>query len=354
MSPFNKKNFDSSAVQSRWLALSHSALSLHYRRLVHASFHKKSFFDDKQKEYGIQLPPMLRQKYHTEFLHMAAGADTIKSADVEFLVERVGFRLGKDALQRAMHKELLRYMEQYAMCDDRLTFEMCVGVLCAILSDAKARTVAPPESATSRLRLLFPLDPDSRPKQAWDLLCLGLLLYCSFYVPVNLAFESASLGPVLTPAECADAAIDAIFLLDVALTFFTAYYDSQVPGGWTGAAVSLISYSFLVFSFQLFFRAPSRFPLRSFLVSFIFLLEPVPSAGPESRSLPDALPAAGTAPTREARPAGLRRAGPAEHRPSLRPRLAAPRPGGQVARVSNAPPPQRHPSRPAAASACPH
>ena len=66
-------------------------------------------------------------------------------------------------------------------------------------------------------------------RQAWDWLILCLLLYSSFAVPYSLAFGAApsGAGAPLAPADAADAAVDAVFLADVALTFATACYDAQ-------------------------------------------------------------------------------------------------------------------------------
>ena len=96
---------------------------------------------------------------------MAVGSDTIDGPDVEFLLERVGIHLDAESLQRIIRSELLRNTEQYAMCNDRFSFDMFVGVACAILSEARARADEAPRTAIARLSRLLPLDPESQYKQ---------------------------------------------------------------------------------------------------------------------------------------------------------------------------------------------
>ncbi len=83
-------------------------------------------------------------------------------------------------------------------------------------------------SVADLLRQL-PLDPDSGFKQIWDILCLFLLLYCSFSVPYSIAFDDNVKGASangLTPIQIFELFVDCIFMLDIALAFVTAC-DSQ-------------------------------------------------------------------------------------------------------------------------------
>ena len=65
--------------------------------------------------------------------------------------------------------------------------------------------------------------PDSRFYWLWMLLIMVLLIWTALYIPYRLAFiDNANLGVFLM--ECF---MDAIFLFDVGLNFFIAYYDSN-------------------------------------------------------------------------------------------------------------------------------
>ena len=109
----------------------------------------------------------------------------------------------------------------------RLSFELFITVVCKILSIRAQKARDERVSALALLNSTLPLNPDSRYKQAWDLLCLVLLLYCSFYVPYSLAFDTSSLGDSSSPTDVVDLLINCIFMIDIGLTFLTAYYDKQ-------------------------------------------------------------------------------------------------------------------------------
>jgi hypothetical protein len=55
---------------------------------------------------------------------------------------------------------------------------------------------------------------------------LLLLLYCSFSVPYNIAFETDSGAAGMGASDVADLLINGIFMIDISLTFITAY-DNQ-------------------------------------------------------------------------------------------------------------------------------
>jgi hypothetical protein len=67
----------------------------------------------------------------------------------------------------------------------------------------------------------FLLLPMSKTRLSWDLLILILILYYVVAVPINLAF------PYTTPPNAIEYTLNAFFLLDIILNFFTAVYTSE-------------------------------------------------------------------------------------------------------------------------------
>ena len=72
--------------------------------------------------------------------------------------------------------------------------------------------------------------PSSRPKFWWDAMNFSLLLFCVFEIPYILAFTTDACSE--TPLSKFDLFVDIVFLIDFALTFFTAYVEAD-----TGALV---------------------------------------------------------------------------------------------------------------------
>jgi potassium channel len=111
-------------------------------------------------------------------------------------------------------------------CDvDSLSFEFFLLLVCD-LKGRKEKQNYEKElvMSMSSLSKLLPLDPESTFRQCWDLLCMLLLLYCSFYVPFGIAFpdDSSGLGGGMSPVEAFGLAVDTVFMLDIGLSFVTA------------------------------------------------------------------------------------------------------------------------------------
>jgi hypothetical protein len=87
----------------------------------------------------------------------------------------------------------------------------------------------------------FPLDPESRRKQIWDLFCMILLLYCSFSVPFSIAFDSVLTEQQNEIKENFDFSTDIVFMIDICLNFITAW-DNQ---GFMIRDFSLIAKNYL-------------------------------------------------------------------------------------------------------------
>jgi hypothetical protein len=87
----------------------------------------------------------------------------------------------------------------------------------------------------------FPLDPESRQKQTWDIFCMFLLLYCSFSVPFGLAFDSLMADEQNRIKDNVDFSTDIVFMMDIVLNFITAW-DNQ---GFVVKEFSLIAKNYL-------------------------------------------------------------------------------------------------------------
>ena len=71
-------------------------------------------------------------------------------------------------------------------------------------------------------RIIF---PTSRGKSIWDLCNLVLLIYSVFEIPYSLSFQQSSC--VDSEGDNVNLFIDAFFMTDVVLSFFTAYMDEE-------------------------------------------------------------------------------------------------------------------------------
>ena len=72
---------------------------------------------------------------------------------------------------------------------------------------------------------LIPIHPNFVLKQAWDVMIMILLVYSCFQVPYSMAFDDNVDTNHMSPTYVADVLLDVIFMVDVVLCFFTAYYD---------------------------------------------------------------------------------------------------------------------------------
>jgi hypothetical protein len=65
--------------------------------------------------------------------------------------------------------------------------------------------------------------PTNKVKQWWDLLIIVLLLYTAIYIPIKVSFIEESYTAVFV----FELLVDILFLTDVVLTFFTAFYKKN-------------------------------------------------------------------------------------------------------------------------------
>ncbi len=89
-------------------------------------------------------------------------------------------------------------------CKAMLDFELFIGIVFEFWRKSSCVNDLCTHEHHSK-HLIFPIDPDSKAKQAWDLCLMLLLIYTSFQVPYNLAFsgkdEDLESGIVSTPMQ---------------------------------------------------------------------------------------------------------------------------------------------------------
>jgi len=75
---------------------------------------------------------------------------------------------------------------------------------------------------------IFIISPQNRWKLIWDLLVFGLMVYMLFEVPYLLCLDVSLSPSIHHPADAVALFADCCFLVDIVVTFFTAYHDSNV------------------------------------------------------------------------------------------------------------------------------
>ena len=68
----------------------------------------------------------------------------------------------------------------------------------------------------------FIITPDSSSKLLWDLLCMALIFYEIMAIPFKISFD------VEIDANW-DRFVDIVFILDIFVSFNTAYYSKGIP-----------------------------------------------------------------------------------------------------------------------------
>ena len=73
----------------------------------------------------------------------------------------------------------------------------------------------------------FVILPDSTFKAFWNILTIFLLLYVVIYVPVAVCFFRDDGDNEMNTSDYIDIFVDLVFLLDIFITFVTAYEDPE-------------------------------------------------------------------------------------------------------------------------------
>ena len=64
--------------------------------------------------------------------------------------------------------------------------------------------------------------PDENFKVVWDIIMTFFLFYTFFITPYRIAFDDETLWLIII-----DQIVDLIFFIDIVITFFLAFYNSQ-------------------------------------------------------------------------------------------------------------------------------
>ena len=186
-------------------------------------------FDEIELQSPIKLDAELRLSYYKEFTRTALGATTLHLRDVEALILRKNPEIATDRINvfNLMTSKIHEFSKGDIDQFEYLDFQHFAAVLYDILK-FHADTMKPKikEWKLQELIQKLPLDPDSGKKQFWDVLCLILLLYCSFAVPFSIAFDDVDTDQETTIKEKAEIVMDAIFMVDIMLNFVTGW-DNQ-------------------------------------------------------------------------------------------------------------------------------
>ncbi len=193
-------------------------------------------FDDLEREFGFLIDPESRLPYFKDFCRAALGGTILHIKRVEELLVKKNPDI-YDIIGPTDFQSLMRAKLDHATSDSStdtkefFDFDQFASLLFDVikLQREHERAQLNEKWVIHGLKEYFPIEPESSPKQLWDLLCMIILLYCSFSVPLSIAFPGESdSGSVSSIQDYVELIFDVIFMIDIVLTFLTAF-DNQVP-----------------------------------------------------------------------------------------------------------------------------
>ena len=216
--------------QGNWARLGHLAKSLHVLPEDIADI-----FNNLEKKSKIAIKAEMRLQYYQDFTRSALGATTLHFREVELLIRRRNpeIQIGHNDLHTLMTSKLehpIASSKVNSENNEYFDFEHFASLIYDLLHyHEESGRVQPTGWSIAELLRQLPLEPESGHKQSWDLLCLVLLLYCSFSVPYSIAFddsvqEAGYYG--LTPIQAFELFVDCVFMFDLVLNFVTGW-DNQ-------------------------------------------------------------------------------------------------------------------------------
>jgi hypothetical protein len=227
-----------------------------------------AIYDEIEARTPIKLNEDVRLMYYSEFTRLALGSTSCHFRDVETLIHKknpeiVISKIDFLTLMTSKLHESAKGTE--AENNEYFDFEHFAALVYDLLKYHADMSIAKEGKWRFKdiLRQL-PLDPDSGRKQAWDVLCLLLLLYCSFSVPYGIAFSNADQEQQpLSLKEVFETMLDVIFLTDIFLNFITGW-DNQ---GFVVRDFTLIAKHYL----QTWFIADfaGSFPFDKVITAFV-------------------------------------------------------------------------------------
>jgi hypothetical protein len=206
----------------------------------------EAMFNEIEERTQVRLNADSRLMYYLEFTRTALGSTTLHFRDVETLITRKNPEI---MINRIEFLTLLTSKVHEVSKDtndqsetEYIDFKLFAALLYDLFKyhqDLKKATEG--RWSLEDLKRQFPLDPDSKPKQTWDTLCMLLLLYCSFSVPYGIAFDSDEPDEDNRVKESFEQVVDVVFMVDIFLNFITAW-DNQ---GFMVRKFSLIAKNYL-------------------------------------------------------------------------------------------------------------
>jgi len=160
------------------------------------------------------------------------GADTLHFKKAEELLLRMNpdivNKIGSAELKTLMRSKLEQVgSDSSPEIKELFDFEQFASLLCDVIKLQRDYERDHRDTQfLSGFREHFPIEPESTPKQLWDILCMIILLYCSFSVPLSIAFPATTETGITTVQDQVELSFDIIFMLDIGLSFLTAY-DNQ-------------------------------------------------------------------------------------------------------------------------------
>ena len=185
-------------------------------------------YNNLEEIYRIKIDVPKRKLYYRAFFKAASGFGVLKASQVEVLViSNLQLKVDRNALKILISKklELGSSYKNRRKSANIFDFELFASLVFDILIKSDAAFVEPLQQslAKAKKRNILPIDPDSGTKTIWDLVCLSLLLYCSFEVPYTIAFDDGGTCDNLSAVQIFDLVVNAVFIADIAVSFVSSY-----------------------------------------------------------------------------------------------------------------------------------
>jgi hypothetical protein len=191
-----------------------------------------AIYDELEERSPIRLKSDSRLMYYTEFTRAARGSTNLHFNEAEALIQRKNpeimiSKVDFLAIMTSKFHELSKGKHNQLETSEYIDFKLFAALLYDLFKHHDDMKRSKQGGWTVRdLLSQLPLDPDSGKKQAWDVFCMILLLYCSFSVPFGIAFDGPDLEEQNGLKGKLEIILDVVFLTDICLNFITAW-DNQ-------------------------------------------------------------------------------------------------------------------------------
>ena len=243
------------SVAEKWGHLSQSALKGNYwsrlgnltKQMTSLPSEIEYLYLESEERSSVRLNAETRLSYYADFTRAALGSTTLHYNDVETVIQKRNPEVMINkieflSLMTTKLHELSKGTNDQSEKSEYIDFKLFAALLCELfrIHEDSKRSSGDGFNIKDFLGQ-FPLDPESRRKQTWDLFCMVLLLYCSFSVPFGIAFDSVLTEEQNKIKDTVDFSTDIVFMTDICLNFITAW-DNQ---GFIIREFSLIAKNYL-------------------------------------------------------------------------------------------------------------